>query len=414
MNKYKHKVNTEIAITHIVSRKKQTIITALGVMIGVGMFIFMNSLMNGFDRYSTEVLFKTTPHIRIFKDDMTSKPLLASLDDKDLSIIINPKITNESKKIINPYQVMETVKTNPEVVEAGPYVSANVFYNNGQSQINGLASGVNILEHDIMFDLSSNMVDGKIENLKNQQDGIIIGEGIAQKLSVRSGDNITVTSALGTVKIFQVVGIFSSGNAKTDESKSYINIAMAQQLMQESSSYVTDIYVKLKDHTKTIEYSDDLKRLSTYNVETWQDASSSAVAGNKVRTIMGMAISAAILLVAGFGIYNILNMTIMEKMQDIAILKAMGFKGKDVIRIFIYQAMSIGFIGVGLGMTMAAILVQILGRTWVGGDIGYFPIQFEPYYFALGVTFGLLITFLAGIIPSRKAAKVDPVAIFRK
>ena len=104
----------------------------------------------------------------------------------------------------------------------------------------------------------------------------------------------------------------------------------------------------------------------------------------------------------------------MEKMQDIAILKAMGFKGRDVIRIFIYQAMSIGFLGVGLGMTMATILIQVLSRTWVGGDIGYFPIQFEPFYFGLGTVFGLIITFLAGIIPSRKAAKVDPVDIFRK
>jgi lipoprotein-releasing system permease protein len=118
--------------------------------------------------------------------------------------------------------------------------------------------------------------------------------------------------------------------------------------------------------------------------------------------------------VAGFGIYNILNMTVSQKINDIAILKAMGFKGGDVIRIFVTQAITIGLIGIVLGVIAATIMINLLQHVYIGGDIGYFPIRFEPLKFAQGILFGFIITFLAGYMPARKAAKVDPVSIFRK
>ena len=92
----------------------------------------------------------------------------------------------------------------------------------------------------------------------------------------------------------------------------------------------------------------------------------------------------------------------------------MGFKGKDVIRIFVQQALVIGLIGLATGLTLATVLVNVLSHVYVGGDIGYFPIRFEPTMYARGFLFGFVITFFAGYIPARKAANVDPVSIFRK
>jgi lipoprotein-releasing system permease protein len=133
-----------------------------------------------------------------------------------------------------------------------------------------------------------------------------------------------------------------------------------------------------------------------------------------MRTIVITFVSLTLLLVSGFGIYNILNMTVSQKINDIAILKAMGFNGADVIRIFVTQAMIVGILGVTGGVLLALVVVNLMKHVYIGGDIGYFPIQFELYEFAKGITIGLFITFLAGYIPARKAAKVDPVTIFRK
>ena len=160
--------------------------------------------------------------------------------------------------------------------------------------------------------------------------------------------------------------------------------------------------------------AEKLTQITGYKAEGWKQANETLMATNKMRKMIITFVSLTILLVAGFGIYNILNMTVSQKINDIAILKAMGFKGKDVIRIFVTQAISIGIMGVIGGVIMATILITILKRVYLGGDIGYFPIDYEPQKFVQGVVIGLIITFFAGYIPAKKAANVDPVDILRK
>jgi lipoprotein-releasing system permease protein len=410
-----HKVNSEIALTHLITRKRQIIMAAMGVTVGVGIFIFMNSLMKGFDRYSTESLFKTVPHLRIYREDAMSAPIArGDGDSTHAAVILNPKITNRSKKIINPDQIMAQVKALPYVTAVTPDVAVNVFYNNGQAQVPGRVSGVDIREEDAMFNLTASMLEGNIKEIETRQDGIALGEGIVKKLNVRLGDNITVSSAVGVSKTLKVIGIFKTGITSIDKTKSYVNIAMAQQLIRQGPSYITDIFVNVTDANKAKTYIDEIKASTGYDVEDWETANSSAMAANRIRRVMAFSISMSILLVAGFGIYNILNMTIMQKMNDIAILKAMGFSGWDVTKIFMMQALLIGMIGVMLGWGLGILIVTLLAKVYVGGDIGYFPIRFEPYYFGLATLFGLIVTSLAGFLPARKAAKVDPVEIFRK
>ncbi|AIN71584.1 ABC transporter permease [Flavobacterium psychrophilum] len=410
---YNHNINAQIAYTHLFSKKKQTLVAAFGVTIGIAIFIFMNSLMHGFEVYSIESLFKSTPHLRIYKEEKISQPLVAD-SANNLAILANPKITKENKRLINPNLIIETLKKQPGVIGVTPNVSANVFYNNGEAQVIGRTSGVNIEEQNTMFHLENYIVEGKYSDLKSNQSGIIIGVSIAQKLNVRLNDNISVATAYGVSKVMKVVALLRTGVSNTDKTLSYTNISAAQQLNKQGANYITDIFVNIKDFETAKKVLPEFKQLSGYEVEDWETANASASASNKIRKMMAMAISLSIMLVAGFGIYNILNMTIIEKLNDIAILKAIGFSGKDVIKIFVKEAMIIGIIGIAFGLILALILVKLMGNMWVGGDIGFFPIRFFPTFFASGIGLGLLITTLSGYIPARKAAKLDPITIFRK
>lgn len=125
------------------------------------------------------------------------------------------------------------------------------------------------------------------------------------------------------------------------------------------------------------------------------------------------SISFIILIVAAFTIYNIINMTVKQKLHDIAILKAQGFAGKSVVKIFISEALIIGILGTIGGMMLGAFLIKILSKVYIGGDTGYFPIQFEPKIMVVGFLVGIVVTTIAGYIPARSAAKVDPISIFR-
>jgi len=411
--KIKLNVDLEIAFTHVLAKKKQTLIVSFAAAIGIAAFVFLNSLVIGFNRDSDESLFKSTPHIRIYVDDKISEPLLNDMANNNIVVISNPKIVNESKKLLNPNKILSEVKQIEDVTTVTAWLSINVFYNNGSAQVNGNSSGVNINEANEMFDIQSSMVEGNLQDLISTPNGIILGVGIAENLSIKINDNISVVSPIGIVKVMKVVGLFKTSNSVVDKSKSYMNLSLAQQLMAEGPDFITDIYVNVKDPDKAASYLPMITERTGYNAEDWKAANESAEASKKTRRIMMGSISFIVLIVAAFTIYNIVNMTVKQKLHDIAILKAQGFAGKSVVKIFISEALIIGILGTTMGLIIGAGLIKAVSKVYIGGDRGYFPIDFEPKIMILGVIIGLLVAFIAGLIPARGAAKIDPVAIFR-
>ncbi|MCU0440215.1 MAG: ABC transporter permease [Raineya sp.] len=405
-------INNDIALTHIVTRKKQTFVAALGVTIGVAIYLFMNSLSSGFTNFSRDNIFQSNAHIKIYKSDELSKPLQEN--PKAITVIHNPQITTTSKTIINPQALLYRVKQEPYITNAVVQVDFVAFYNRGKTQIKGSGNGVNMLEYSNMFNTNKYMVAGSIQDLQGNLNGIIIGKGIAEKLSLGLGDNITVSSSYGVSKVLRIVGIFNMGNSLMDDSKSFVNISTAQQFLKENASFVTTIYANTLDADKTLGFVEKLQSLTEYRVEDWQTTNADVISGDKTRRAMMGAISLSILLVASFGIYNILSATITQKINDIAILKAMGFKGGDVIKIFVSEAFIMGIIGTVIGLCCGAILITIMSKVYMGPPVGYFPIKIEPKLFAQSFILGIFITFCAGYFPARKAANVDPVEIFRK
>ena len=254
--KHKHAISSEISVSYITTKKKLTLVAALGVTIGLAIFVFMNSMMKGFDRISTEAIFKTVSHIRLYKDDETSKPIPFNEKEQAMRLIVNPKIIPENNVLVNPDALIKFLQSQENVTVVSPQTNVNVFYNNGKSQISGVSSGINIEAADRMFNIKSTMVEGNLNDLKNVQNGILLGVGIATKMNVKTGDNISITSSKNVVKVMKVVGLFRTNNSVNDKSKSYINTALAQQLLLKSSTYITDINVNIKDFDNAKIYAD--------------------------------------------------------------------------------------------------------------------------------------------------------------
>jgi lipoprotein-releasing system permease protein len=405
-------IDYDIALTHIITRKKQTLIASLGVTIGVAIYLFMNSLSAGFTKYSRDEIFKNNAHLKVFKDDEYCKPL--NKDTSTLNIIVNPQITTTTKNIINPNNLLTQIKQQNFITNAIAQVDLTVFYNMGKTQIKGSSSGVNILEYNAMFNNEKYLVGGSLSALQSNLNGIIIGKGIAEKLSLKLNSNVTVSSSYGVVKVLRVVGIFESGNGFNDNSKSYINIATAQQFLKEGPAYITTIYANTLNADIADTYAQQLQPITNYKVEDWKTTNADLLAGDKTRNAMMGAISLSILFIAAFGIYNILSSTIVQKINDIAILKAIGFSGKDVIRIFVSEALIMGLIGTLFGLVFAYVLIILMANIYMGGPVGYFPIYFKADLFIQSFILGMLLTLFAGYFPARKAANVDPVSILRK
>jgi lipoprotein-releasing system permease protein len=410
----KSSINLDIAFTHIFTRKKQTLVAALGVTLGVAIFLFMNSLTAGFSKYSRDEIFKSNAHIKIYKNDETSTPIQANREGGAMAVIVNSQITTLSKTLNNPDALLRKVKEAPFITNAIAQVTFDAYYNRGKTRIRGSSNGVNMVDYAKMFNTSKYMVAGDVEALQSNLNGIIIGSGIAENLNLGLNDNITVSSSFGVSKVLRIVGIFKMGSSMTDDSKSYVNISTAQQLLKERPSYVTTIYANTLNSDKSESYAKQLQPLTPYTIEDWKTTNADVLAGEKTRNTMMGAISLSILLVAGFGIYNILNMTVSQKIGDIAILKAIGFSGGDVIKIFVMEAVVMGILGTLMGLGLGAILIKIMSGIYMGGPVGNFPITFQASLFLESFLLGFIITVCAGYFPARKAANVDPVSILKK
>ena len=234
---------------------------------------------------------------------------------------------------------------------------------------------------------------------------------------VQIGDMVQITTSEGTPFNLKVVGIFQSGIEELDKVQSYTTIATTQKILGEPASYINDIQVKIFDINMAPALAKQYHTLFDTEAIDIQTANAQFETGSSVRTLISYAVGITLLIVAGFGIYNILNMMIYEKMDSIAILKATGFSGSDVNRIFITIALTIGFVGgmFGLlvGFLLSATIDQIPFNTASLPTVKTYPINFNPKFYIIGTVFSLVTTYLAGLFPARKASMIDPVIIIR-
>jgi lipoprotein-releasing system permease protein len=228
---------------------------------------------------------------------------------------------------------------------------------------------------------------------------------------------VKVTTARQQQFSLKVVGFFQSGLLEFDKVQSYATLATTQKLLSKTSSYVTDIQVQLQNINSAPDIASEYSQVFDLNAEDIQTANAQFETGSFIRNLISYAVGVTLLIVAGFGIYNILNMLIYDKMDSIAILKATGFSGQDVKYVFLMIALSIGvfggILGLGFGFLFSWIIDQIPFVTASLPTIKTYPVDYSPVFYFIGSSFSIITTYLAGWSPARKASRVDPVTIIR-
>jgi lipoprotein-releasing system permease protein len=413
-------LNLELAFGLLTARLKQTIVAAVGVTFGIAMFVTLLSFMTGLNKLLDGLFINRTPHIRLYNELKASEDQpLNRMHRGDTSGIfihsLRPK--NMGQEILNSIPIIKALRQDERIIDVSPKVSTQVFFNAGAIDLAGVINGVNIKVENKLFMFGDYVTEGDMDNLENIPNTIFLGKGLAGKLMAENGDVIQVTTAKGEMASLKVVGIFQFGLADLDNSQSFTSLQTAQSLLQQPASYITDIQVKLKDVNTAPALAKEFKEIFGTDALDIQTANSQFETGSTVRTTISYAVGITLLIVAGFGIYNILNMIIYEKMDSIAILKATGFAGRDVRTIFLLISMVIGvsggILGLGMGFGLSAIISEIPFETPSLPTVKTYPINFAPVFYLIALSFALVTTFLAGLLPALKASKIDPVIIIR-
>lgn len=348
-----------VSLRYLFAKRRQTFISLItlisiaGVAVGVMALIVVLGVMNGFQDDVRNRILGITSHIMVMSFNGT---------------------------IPNYQEVMSQIQEQPGVEASTPFVHTQVMVSSGRSVSGAVIRGIDLSTALRVINLQKTMERGNVEDLGKSSDssspdshpGIIIGKQLANHLSIRQGDWITIISPVGRLtpmgqvprsKLFQVVGIFESGMYEYDNTLAYVNLPVAQQFLG-IGDVALGIEVKISNIYKARDISEDLQGSlgSPFWVRDWMQMNQALFSALKLEKVVMFIILTLIVLVAAFNIVSSLIMLVMEKTRDIAIMKTMGATTASVRKIFVVEGLMIGISGTFLGILGGFVLCALLKK----------------------------------------------------
>ncbi len=405
-----------VSFRYLMAKRRQTFISLIslisvaGVAVGVTALIVVIAVMNGFQEDLRERILGVTSHI---------------------------VVGNMSGLIRNYADTVNVAEKEPGVEAATPYVYTQVMLSSGRGVSGAILRGLDPATAPKVIRIAKNLEQGELNDLiasnpndaSASQPGMILGAELAGHLGLFVNDYVTVISPSGRItpmgqipksKLFRVVGIFKSGMYEYDNTLAYISVGTAQEFLGIGDA-VSGIEVRVSDIYKAGEIAKKLEqRLGrSYWVRDWMEMNRNLFSALKLEKLVMFVILTLIVLVAAFNIVSSLIMLVMEKIRDIAILKAMGATTSSIRKIFILEGFMVGTSGTILGLLGGFGLCTILQKyDFIKLDPGVYyisklPVHMEAADVAAIACAAILISLLATIYPASQAAKLDPVEALR-
>jgi lipoprotein-releasing system permease protein len=407
----------DIALAHVVKRKRQSLVSMLGVMLGVGFFIAMASMMQGFQRDFVARVIDVQPHI-VIKDEFRQPPPqpVARFELPGAAVeIVGVKPRDEPRGIRNARGVIASIQDMPGVAVA-PTLTGQAFLRYGTRDVAATLTGIDPAAERRVTNLEKDLLSGTLDALYSTANGLIIGEALARKLGAENGTTLTLVSIHGTTLKAKVVGVFRSGITSVDNTVAYTLLKKAQ-VVQDRPNVINQLRLRLTDVEQAQAVAQRIENRFGYRAEPWQESNANVLGIFVIQNAIMYSTVGTILIVACFGIFNVVSTVIYEKTRDIAILKSMGFRERDVKRIFVLQGLVVGIVGTLAGWLLGWLLVSFMGslRFEIEGFVRSqgFILYRSPIHYAISGGFALTSSVFAAWLPSRRAARVNPVDIVR-
>lgn len=407
-----------VAFRYLKAKRKQTfisvitLISILGVILGVMALIVVLSVMSGFQK---------------------------SLRDKILGANAHVIVLNYDGPFSKYDEVLKKVREVKGVNEATPFIISQVLLSSGERSIGVVLKGIDPDLQAKVTNLAENMKRGSLSDLKKGGTipKIIIGRELSRNLGLLKGDKVNLVIPMGDVtpmgiipKVveFEVSGIFETGMFDYDSTMAYVHIETSQKLFKMEGK-ISGIEIKVNDIFKADLISQEIQgRLSLpFKTRDWKEMNKNLFSALRLEKTALFIILLLIILVAAFNIITTLIMLVMEKNKDIAILKSMGATSKSIGKIFRLQGVIIGTVGTAIGGILGIVIslnlhpiVMFLERVFkvelLARDVYFmdrFPSNIEPLDVFLICLFSFLICYFATLYPAKKASHMDPAEILR-
>jgi len=388
-----------------------SLMSMLGIALGVLVLITVLSVMNGFDREIKKRVFSMVPPVTV---------------------------TSMTDVVSNWQDVEKRVKQNPNVISVAPFVTGQVLITNEGVVQPAILDGVDPAAEKNITELPQKMVQGKLEQLVPGQFGIILGQELADRLNASIGDKITVVTpevsltpagVIPRFKRFTVIGVFRAGTGfGFDGTLAFIHLRDGQKLMQLDTA-VSGIHASIKNVYAAPRVSEQLAATlgPSARIMNWSDQFGALFHAISLEKTMMFFILLLIIAVAVFNLVCTLVMVVNDKESDIAILRTFGATPKMIMATFMVQGAIVGvvgtFLGVAGGVLLAANVTTLVN--WIEGIfhvqflsssvyfINYLPSELQSSDIIRISVASLVFSLLATLYPAWRASRTEPVEALR-
>ena len=405
----------EIAYTHIAGRGRQTLVAVIGVAVGVGFSIAMAALMQGGQDDFVKQLVDTMPHVQVTDEQRTARRQPAE-DAFETVAISGLRPRDDRRGIINPTEATAWLE-GWLPGRFAPSLKTQGVIRYSSRDVGATIIGVDPEAEPGVSPIVEDFTEGSFAALAAGGNNIVVGDTMANRLGAGLGDTVTAVSSEGLTRNFKIAGLFHTGTTARDEGEAYVLLKNAQILSARPNA-INDIRIKLDNPNAAPAVARRVEAELGYKAVSWQEANQPLLEAFVIRNVIMYTVVGAIMLVAGFGIFNIISTITHEKARDIAIMKPLGFAEHDMRRLFLLEGVTIGAGGSALGWLLGFALVSALAQVRfelaaAGQEMTHLPITWSFLHYLIAAGFALGSAAVAGYLPARRAARLNPVDIIR-
>ena len=402
-----------IALRFLSHRKRALLLSLSGVVFGVGIFICTQAQTQGFARYFIDSTIGSNGALVIRS---RFRPRYESLMVAAKKSSANAAHRLYFEGITDANEVMRVSRRFSNVVSCSPVLRGQLSARAGFENATVDLFGIDPVLHAQTTDLLHQLIAGSFDDFRNNTSSVIVGSRLAEELGLDIGDTVQLLSPGGEYWRFTVAAIARAGVGSIDSTRVYSHARVAQTLLQKPFGASMIIY-KLRDSDRAPALANHFENLFQHVSTSWQEREESTL-----QLFLTLRVSAAvtvslIILLAGFGIFNVLTMSVLAKIKEIAILRSMGYRRIDISAIFLWQGALIAAAGSVLGCLLGALM------TWGVGHIpirirgllyaNHFLVTWDWRHYFWATLLAILAVFIASYVPARRAAELPPVVTIR-
>jgi lipoprotein-releasing system permease protein len=397
-----------IALRLLREGRMQTLFIICGIAMGVGVIVFMSAMLAGLEQNFLKRVLTSQPQVQLLPPDQIARPLRF-----EAGVYADAVVQRPSQRVRSSDQwqaIAAEVRRMEEITVVSPSLNGSALAVRGEASRSITLNGIDPVTYFEIVKVPEYLVAGQI---RLTSDDILIGIDLAREIGAALGDKINVTAASGARRVLTIAGLLDFGVKAVNLRTTYVSLRTAQSLMGMIGS-VTSIDITVHDIYAAERIAQSIAASHPVQADSWMRTNAQFFSAIRAQSNTNTLIRVFVGLSVSFGIAAVLVVSVIQRSKDIGILRAMGARRGQILRVFLIQGGILGFLGSLIGSTLgigALAYWHSVARQADGSEL--FPLILDPKLFLGAALLATIVGVLSAAMPAVRAAKLDPVVAIR-